>query len=253
MSEPVNRVGSVPPHQPLTDYYTDEAGRHRWLRRVFDSTAVDYDRVEGLMSFGSGPWYRRQALLRAGLAPSMQVLDVGTGTGLTAIEAAHITGGGGNVTGVDPSAGMLASARLPSGMRVMEGRAEELPVPDESFDFVSMGYALRHVSDLRAVSSEFFRVVRPGGRVCLLEITRPASKVALRLLRVYMRNIVPALARVVGRSRDMPELMRYYWDSIEACVPPQKVIEQFQAAGFEKVTRHVVLGIFSEYVAVKPA
>ena len=253
MSEPVNRVGSVPPHQPLTDYYTDEAARHRWLRRVFDSTAVDYDRIEGLMSFGSGPWYRRQALMRAGLAPSMQVLDVGTGTGLTAIEAAHITGGGGNVTGVDPSAGMLASARLPTGMRVMEGRAELLPVPDESFDFVSMGYALRHVSDLRAVSTEFFRAVRPGGRVCVLEITRPESKVALRLLRVYMRNIVPALARVVGSSRDMPELMRYYWDSIEACVPPQKVIEQLQAAGFDKITRHVVLGIFSEYVAVKPA
>jgi len=148
---------------------------------------------------------------------------------------------------------MLASARLPSGMRVMEGRAEELPVPDESFDFVSMGYALRHVSDLRAVFSEFFRVLRPGGRVCVLEITRPASKVALRLLRVYMRNFVPALARVVGSSRDMPELMRYYWDSIEACVPPQKVIEQLQAAGFDKTTRHVVLGIFSEYVAVKPA
>jgi demethylmenaquinone methyltransferase/2-methoxy-6-polyprenyl-1,4-benzoquinol methylase len=67
-----------------------------------------------------------------------------------------------------------------------------------------------------------------------------------------MRHFVPAMARVVGRSRDMPQLMRYYWDSIEACVPPQKVIEQMRAAGFTTVTRHVVLGIFSEYVAVKP-
>ena len=247
----MSEVQRVAPHQPLTEYYADEAARQGWLRRVFDSTAVDYDRVESMMAFGSGPWYRRQALLRAGLAPGMQVLDVGTGTGLTAIEAARISGQGANVTGVDPSVGMLASAHLPAGMRVIEGRAEELPAADAAFDFVSMGYALRHVSDLRAVFGEFVRVLRPGGRACVLEITRPASAVALRWLRVYMRHVVPAMARIVGRSREMPQLMRYYWDSIEACVPPQQVIEQMRAAGFTTVTRHVTLGIFSEYVAIK--
>ncbi len=252
MSERVNDIPRVAPHGPLTEYYADEAARDGWLRRVFDSTAGDYDRVESMMAFGSGPWYRRQALSRAGLAPGMQVLDVGTGTGLTAIEAARLTGGGANVTGVDPSVGMLANAHLPAGMRVVEGRAEELPVSDSSFDFVSMGYALRHVADLRAVFGEFFRVLRPGGRACVLEITRPSGASATRWLRLYMRYVVPALARVVGRSRDMPQLMRYYWDSIEACVPPPGVIEQLRLAGFTTVTRHVVLGIFSEYVAVKP-
>ncbi len=161
--------------RPLTEYYADEAARHRWLRRVFDSTAVDYDRVESLMAFGSGPWYRRQALSRAGLAPGMQVLDVGTGTGLTAIEAARLTGSGANVTGVDPSVGMLANAHLPAGMRVVEGRAEELPAADSSFDFVSMGYALRHVADLRAVFGEFFRVLRPEAvRACSRSRVLPA-------------------------------------------------------------------------------
>lgn len=255
MNDPVgDSVGErrkVAPHPPLTDYYADEADRHRWLRDTFDATAGDYDRVESLMALGSGPWYRRQALARAGLAAGMRVLDVGTGTGLTAIEAAKLCGSGTHVTGVDPSAGMLANARLPAGMRVIEGRAEKLPMPESSFDFVSMGYALRHVGDLRTVFQEFLRVLRPGGRACVLEITRPTGPRALRWLRVYMRTVVPAMARVAGRSREMPQLMRYYWDSIETCVPPQEVIEQMQAAGFTSITRHVALGIFSEYVGVK--
>ena len=242
---------ALPPHRPLTEYYADEDARHRWVRRVFDTTAGDYNRIESLMAFGSGPWYRRQALRRAGLVPGMQVLDVGTGTGLTAIEAARLSGRGANVVGVDPSAGMLAHAHLPKGMRVIEGRAEGLPATDASFDFVSMGFALRHVSDLRAVFDEFHRVLKPGGRACVLEITRPAGARATRWLRFYMRHVVPAMARAFGRSRDMPELMRYLWDSIEACVPPQQVVEALHASGFVSVDRHVELGIFSEYVAIK--
>jgi demethylmenaquinone methyltransferase/2-methoxy-6-polyprenyl-1,4-benzoquinol methylase len=245
-------VDKLPPHAPLTDYYADEAARHRWLRRVFDTTAVDYDRIEALMAFGSGPWYRRQALQRAGLGTGMRVLDVGTGTGLTAIEAARLSGSGANITGVDPSPGMLAHANMPPGMCVIEGRAEALPADNASFDFVTMGFALRHVSDLRVVFREFHRVLHAGGRVCLLEITRPVDAAATRWLRLYLRYVVPMLARIVGRSRDMPKLMRYYWDSIEACVAPQQVIEAMQAAGFSGVHRHVELGIFSEYVAVKP-
>ena len=248
----MNKVETVAPHPPLTDYYADEAERHRWLRTVFNESAVDYNRIEGLMAFGTGPWYRRQALRRAGLKPGMQVLDVGTGTGLTAIQAARLSGGGANVTGVDPSVGMLANARLPQGMRVIEGRAEALPAADDAFDFVSMGYALRHVADLRAMFGEFFRALRPGGRVCVLEITRPTGARATRWLRTYLRYVVPVVARWVGRSRQTPEVMRYLWDSIEACVPPPKVIEQMHAAGFTDVSRNVVLGIFSEYVGSKP-
>jgi demethylmenaquinone methyltransferase/2-methoxy-6-polyprenyl-1,4-benzoquinol methylase len=247
----ISKTETVVPHPPLTEYYKDETERHRWLRSIFNASAVDYDRVERLMAFGTGPWYRRQALRRAGLTSGMRVLDVGTGTGLTAMQAARLSGGGANVTGVDPSVGMLANAHLPPGMRVLEGRAEALPADDAAYDFVSMGYALRHVADLRAVFSEFHRVLRDGGRACVLEITRPTGVRATRWLRYYLRYLVPFVARCVGRSRDTPAVMRYLWDSIEACVAPQQVIEQMRAAGFTTVTRHVVLGIFSEYVAIK--
>lgn len=241
----------LPPHAPLTQYYRDEPTRHRWLRRVFDSTAGDYDRIEKLSAFGTGPKYRRDALARAGLRAGMEVLDVGTGTGLTAVQAAALTGDAHRVTGVDPSAGMLAHAKLPTGMRVLEGRAEALPVADDSCDFLSMGFALRHVSDLNLVFREFHRALRPGGTVCILEITRPESRAAQWAMKLYMRRLVPTIARVFGRTRDVTELWRYYWDSIEACVPPAAVVTALAAAGFVDVRRHVELGIFSEYVGTR--
>jgi demethylmenaquinone methyltransferase/2-methoxy-6-polyprenyl-1,4-benzoquinol methylase len=147
---------------------------------------------------------------------------------------------------------MLANAKLPPGVRLLSGAAEAMPVADGGADFVSMGYALRHIADLRAAYAEFFRVLPSGGRLCILEITLPRHALARAALRTYMRGIVPALARLVARHSEMPELMRYYWDTIEACVPPQAVIDGIQAAGFVEVSRHIELGIFSEYRARKP-
>jgi demethylmenaquinone methyltransferase/2-methoxy-6-polyprenyl-1,4-benzoquinol methylase len=247
-----DRGATVVPHPPLTDYYRDESQRARWVRRIFDNTAVDYDRIERIMAFGTGPSYRRSALLRAGLLPGMTVLDVGTGTGLTALAAIDLAGAPERVVGVDPSPGMLAASKVPAASARLVGAAERLPVASASFDFLSMGYALRHVADLDAVFGECLRVLRPGGRVALLEITRPAQRWRRVLLRVYMRGVVPLLARIFGRSAEMPHLMRYYWDTIDACVPPVTVLARLRAAGFTDIERHVEAGIFSEYRARKP-
>jgi demethylmenaquinone methyltransferase/2-methoxy-6-polyprenyl-1,4-benzoquinol methylase len=254
-SRPLRDAGVHAPHAPLTDYYPAEADRQGFVRGIFDRTAGDYDRVERLLAFGSGSWYRRQALLRAGLAPGMRVLDVGVGTGLVAREAAQIVGDATAVTGVDPSAGMMAHACLPQGVRLLEGRAEALPVADASVDFVSMGYALRHIGDLSAAFREFRRVLKPGGRICLLEITRPESPIGCAVLKGYMRGVVPVLARLAGASRETARLWRYYWDTIEACEPPHRVIATLEAAGFSTVRRHIdakPLGIFSEYQGSAP-
>lgn len=239
------------PHQPLTEYYADEPERHRYVRRIFDATAADYDRIEGVLAFGSGPWYRGRALQRAKLKAGAQVLDVGIGTGLVAREALKIIGPVGRLTGVDPSPGMMDQVHLP-GVQLLTGRAEALPCADASCDFVSMGYALRHLSDLSAAFAEFHRVLRPGGRLLMLEITRPQGRLATLALKTYMRAVVPTVARLVARQRDTSELWRYYWDTIEACVPPAAVIAALQEAGFRRVRRNVVLGIFSEYTAFKP-
>ncbi|MGH8201377.1 MAG: class I SAM-dependent methyltransferase [Steroidobacteraceae bacterium] len=237
------------PHAPLRSYYGQDQQRCAWVVDLFDRTALDYERIVGLMAMGSGSRYRRRALNSAGLQSGMQVIDVGTGTGLVAREAASLVGPRGRVLGVDPSAAMLANARALAGVRVAVGRAESIPAPDASADFLSLGYALRHISDLSVAFREFERVLRPGGRLCLLEITRPEGRWQRALLKTYMRTLVPWAARVLARERDTPLLMRYYWDTIEACIAPLQIIAALDAAGFLEVTRRVELGIFSQYCA----
>jgi demethylmenaquinone methyltransferase/2-methoxy-6-polyprenyl-1,4-benzoquinol methylase len=243
----------LPPHAPLHDYYGAPGARETWVRGLFDRTAVDYDRVETLMSGGSGAWYRGEALARAGLAAGMRVLDVASGTGLVAAAAKAQVGDAGEVIAVDPSLGMLAAGTRYERIARVGGMAERLPFTDAGFDFVSMGFALRHVADLGTVFREFRRVLRPGGRLCVLEISRPRGRIAMLALQAYMRGVVPLVARVVGRRAETATLMRYYWDTIDACVPPASIVAALHEAGFADVDRRVELGIFSEYRARRPA
>ena len=239
------------PHRPLTDYYQTEQERQAYLRQMFDKTAADYDHIEAIFAWGSGSRYRRQALVRAGLKSGMKVLDVGVGTGLLAAQACILAGDAALVTGVDPSPGMMAAAKLPEAMVLIEGRAESLPFPDNHFDFLSMGYALRHISDLGVAFAEFERVLKPGGRLCMLEITPAQNRFGRWLLKTYMRGVLPLLTRFVSRQKDTATIWRYHWDSIEACVPPEQVVATLSAAGLTQVRRHLELGIFSEYQAIK--
>jgi demethylmenaquinone methyltransferase/2-methoxy-6-polyprenyl-1,4-benzoquinol methylase len=257
-------TGNVPgddvvhaPHRPLTDYYADESKRAGFVRGMFDQTAGTYDRIERILAFGSGVWYRGQALRRAGLREGHRIVDVGIGTGLVAREAVQIVGAPGLLVGVDPSPGMLDRARasLPAEVQLVEGTAEAIPCPDASFDFLSMGYALRHIGDLAVAFCEFHRVLKPGGRLCLLEITKPETAVGRSLLKVYMRGIVPTLAWVVGAGGDTVRLWRYYWDTIEACAPPERVVATLRAAGFVDARRYIdqrPMSIFAEFQARKP-
>jgi demethylmenaquinone methyltransferase / 2-methoxy-6-polyprenyl-1,4-benzoquinol methylase len=251
MTTPETAPVAHAPHRPLTDYYSTEADRQAYLRKIFDDTAPDYDRIESMLAWGSGPGYRRDALVRAGLKPGMKVLDVGVGTGLVAAQACLLTGDPALVTGVDPSPGMMAASKLPKAMSMVEGRAESLPFPDDHFDFVSMGYALRHISDLSVAFAEFERVLKPGGRLCVLEITQARSGWSRWLLKTYMRSVIPLLTRFVSPNKNTVTMWRYYWDTIEACVPPEQVMATLSSVGLTQVDRHLEIGIFSEYHAVK--
>ncbi len=239
------------PHAPLPEYYDqdDPAAREHFLRKTFDDTAVDYNRLEKILGLGTGSWYRRQALLRAGLEPGMTVVDVGMGTGLVSREILAITGEPNRLTGVDPSPGMMGQSTLPAEVQCRMGRAEDIPVPDASADFVVMGYALRHIAEFSDACREFRRVLKPGGRLLVLEITKPQGALSTTLLKAYMKGVVPLLARVVSKADSSPMLWRYYWDTIEACIPPAKVMDSLRAAGLHDVDRHTELGIFSEFTA----
>jgi demethylmenaquinone methyltransferase/2-methoxy-6-polyprenyl-1,4-benzoquinol methylase len=251
-SMPASHPSMPPPHPPLTTYYRTTADRDVFVRRLFNQTAAFYDRINAALSFGSGAWYRRRALAKAGLCPGQRVLDVAVGTGLVAREALKILGGSRDVVGLDLSEGMLRQASRTLAIPLIGGRAEALPVADASFDFLSMGYALRHVPALPLAFSEYKRALRPGGRLLLLEIARPEGQLAYAAMRFYFSRVVPAISASIGGGEEARMLMRYYWDTIDTCVPPATIIEELKRAGFEGINCDVEFGIFRAYTARRP-
>lgn len=240
---------ALPPHPPLPRYYDRKSAREPYVRDLFDRGAAAYDRIDGVFSFGSGPRYRREALRRSGLVPGQQVLDVAVGTGLVAREALRIVGRPDGVIGLDLSPGMLAQTRRTLPLPLVRARAEALPLAAGSIDLVTVGYALRHFADLRSTFGEFRRVLRPGGSVLFLEIDQPESRAGQAALRFYMGRIVPALSRWMGGGQDAGEMMRYFWDTIDTCVPPAAIEDALTGAGFTEVSCEVQLGIFRAYRA----
>lgn len=235
------------PHESITDHYEDDAGKRTFVRDLFNRGAPHYDRIGRIGFFGTGHLHRRRALERAGLCPGMDALDVACGTGAVTRAMLEVLGGKGRVCGVDPSEGMLAEAQKSLAAEFHLGQAEALPFPDRSFDFLAMGYALRHVADLKRAFAEYHRVLRPGGRLLILEISRPQTRLGLVLSRLYFRDLLPGLSWLITGSRDARVMMSYYWETIDACVPPAAILEAIQGAGFQEVHRHPEFGIFSAY------
>lgn len=239
------------PHPTLASHYAKPEDKPEFVNRLFDKGAKHYDGIVDWGFLRSGAWYRRWVQKRHGLRPGMKVLDVACGTGLVAVATAQILGSAENITCLDPSEGMLAVARTKLAARFVQGRAEALPFPDNSFDFLTMGYALRHVMSLEETFGEYLRVLKPGGKVLILEVTKPTGRVRGWMFRVYFGRIYPWLTQLFTRSHDARDMMRYYWETMDACVPPETVLAALRSVGFTVVKRESMLSLFSEYTAVK--
>lgn len=244
------------PHPILEQHYQNEQEKRAYLKRIFDTTAKHYDRAVSWGSFGMGDDYRCQAMIRAGLQPGMRVLDVGCGTGLTTAAIARAMEGRGEITAVDPSEGMLEQARKRAPMANFHlGSAAATGMADASFDMVIMGYALRHVEGLDVAFAEYTRVLRPGGIVLLLELTKP-ERAPIRgvAMKLYFKYLLPNLTYLLsGFDREARKMMAYYWETIDAVVPPASILDALRHAGFEGIRRKVRYTICSEYVGRKPA
>jgi demethylmenaquinone methyltransferase/2-methoxy-6-polyprenyl-1,4-benzoquinol methylase len=250
---PAGAPEPLPPHRELRGYYGDEAARHRYVVDLFDRTAVHYNTVEKLFLNG-GLAYRRFGLWRAGLRRGMKVLDVAIGTAAVARGAAKLVGREGCVFGVDPSRGMLGEARKVFRGPLTRGVAEQLPFADRSFDFVTMGIALRHVADLRVAFGQYLRVLKPGGRLWILEGHVPRSAFGQKLTRLMWARVIPGMTLLSTRSRDAKLLMDYYWDTVEQSVPPEAIVAALRDAGFENARFQIIVpGAFIEYTGTRPA
>jgi demethylmenaquinone methyltransferase / 2-methoxy-6-polyprenyl-1,4-benzoquinol methylase len=253
MGEPEKRSsGALKPDPRMTRYFSSEEQRRRMTKALFDEAAPGYDTAESLTGLGSGAWYRREVLKRVGLKRGMTLLDVAAGTGLVTVPGVELVGPEGHVIALDPSPGMLAELRKKVAVDTLEEYAEAIPLPDAQVDFISMGYALRHVGDIHKAFTEYLRVLRPGGQVCIMEISRPRSRLLRGMLWLHISVLVPLLARLTGRHADVKRLWVYYGDTIEAALDPDTILEALRRAGFADVACSVSLGIFREYTGTKP-
>ena len=184
--------------------------------RIFSGIADTYDRVGAILSFGQDPRWRHALVASVAAAPSDVVLDVATGTGMVARELGSRYGC--RVVGLDQSADMLRTAVERDGhVPLVRARAERLPFPDESFDHLTFTYLLRYVDDPAATMRELARVVRPGGRIAMLEFGVPSGP-PLWAWRLWTRVGLPVLGRLVSKR----------WSDVGAFLGPS--IERFYAA-----------------------
>ncbi len=240
------------PHPVLENRYSAQEDRPGYVKRLFDESAEHYDPIVGWGFLGTGNRYRKDAQRRHGLKPGMKLLDVASGTGLMAVAAKEVLGTDENITCVEPSDGMIAVAKKKLNATFVQSGGESMPLPDLHYDFLTVGYALRHFADLETTFREFHRVLKSGGKVLILEATRPEGKFGSFLFRLYFGRICPFFSRLLTRSSKAEEMMVYFWETMDTCVRPADILAALQAAGFAEVKRQALMGVFSEYSAVRP-
>ena len=225
------------------------------IRALFDHIAPSYDRLNRLMSMGADRRWRRKAVraLADGSSP-LQVLDVASGTADFAIDIARRLPAGSCVVGVDISEQMLAvgrnkvkAAALQECVQLQTADAENLPFSDGSFDRVSVAFGVRNFEDLPHGLAEMCRVLRPGGKAVILELSYPDNPILLWFYKIYAQRILPAICGWLSGSK---EAYRYLPASILRFPKPVHFIPMLQQAGFQSVTvRSFTFGVCRMYVA----
>jgi demethylmenaquinone methyltransferase/2-methoxy-6-polyprenyl-1,4-benzoquinol methylase len=229
------------------------------VRAMFDRIAGVYDLMNTAMTAGLHHRWRERAAEAARVRPGSRVLDVATGTGDLAIELARRVSPGGEVVGSDFAEGMLARARgkvAANGSGVQPrfewGDALELPYADDSFDAATVGFGARNFDDLAAGLAEMVRVVAPGGRVVVLEITTPTRPPLSVFYRLWFDRMVPAIGRLAGaavalRSRfddrgaqaTIADAYSYLPNSVKRFPSPKGLAAEMERAGLSEI-RYVI-------------
>lgn len=204
------------------------------VRDMFDAIAPRYDAVNKAMSFGLDMYWRRKTVRLLGLPARSLVLDLACGTGDLVRELArapHLP------VGVDLSSGMLQHARV-AGAPLVLADAVTLPFPDGAFDGAVSGFALRNFADLVAAFTELARVVRPGGRIALLDVSAPKSAILRAGHSVWFNKVVPRIGGLVSDRAAYSYLPR----SVAYLPAPDRLLAVIGEAGFDEADRHVLSG-----------
>ncbi len=224
-------------------YSTVAAGQKgEKVAEVFHSVAGKYDLMNDLMSFGIHRLWKRYALEMSGVRAGQSLLDIAGGTGDLALAFSRRLGRQGRVVLADINSSMLAVGRdklldrgVSSALDFVQADAECLPFADASFDLVTIGFGLRNVTDKDAALRSMWRVLKPGGRLLVLEFSKPVSAPLSRLYDLYSFNILPALGELVAHDAGS---YRYLAESIRMHPDQETLAGMMERAGFGQVDYH---------------
>jgi demethylmenaquinone methyltransferase/2-methoxy-6-polyprenyl-1,4-benzoquinol methylase len=211
---------------------------------MFDRVASRYDLLNSAMTAGLHHRWRERAVEQAGLEPGGSALDVCCGTGDLTLELTRRAAPGGNVIGCDFSEPMLDLAREKAADRRAEGvrfewaDALQLPYDDDRFDAVTVGFAVRNLADLDRGLREMTRVLRPGGRLVILEITQPIRPPLSTFYSLWFDRVVPLL----GVFSSNPEAYSYLPESVRSFPDPHRLAAKMDAAGLKSIRYTVLAG-----------
>jgi demethylmenaquinone methyltransferase/2-methoxy-6-polyprenyl-1,4-benzoquinol methylase len=205
--------------------------RARYVQHVFGRIARRYDLMNRLMTAGQDVRWRRETIRRLGLRPGERLLDLGTGTGDLGREALRQQPGL-RLVAADFTLEMMLAGQASGALPWLNADALRLPFPDETFEAVVSGFLLRNVGNLEAVLKEQYRILKPGGRIAILETTRPKSGILSPFVRFHMRVVIPWIGSLVSGN---PEAYHYLPASSEAFLSAGELAGRMEMAGFREV------------------
>lgn len=240
----------------ITPYTSDSRNKGEQVEAMFDSIAPAYDFMNTAMSMGLHRRWLGKAIKSVALEQPKRILDVATGTADVAIALSRRLPES-HVVGVDLSEGMLERGRqkvekggLSERIELLKGDCLALPFGDDEFDAVTVAYGVRNFEHLDAGYREMCRVLKPGGKLVVIELSTPPSKLVKPLYKFYTRYVIPLVGRMV--SRDV-RAYSYLPESIAAVAQGEAMTELMEQSGFESASyRRLTFGVCTIYEARKP-
>ncbi|MFT5887446.1 MAG: demethylmenaquinone methyltransferase/2-methoxy-6-polyprenyl-1,4-benzoquinol methylase [Zhongshania sp.] len=235
----------------------DSKDKVKMVAGVFHSVAAKYDMMNDLMSGGVHRLWKRFTIELSGVRPGNKVLDIAGGTGDLAAKFSRLVGRDGKVVLADINDSMLLVGRekltnlgIVGNIEYVQANAECLPFPDNYFDCITIAFGLRNVTDKDAALRSMNRVLKPGGRLLVLEFSKPVNPVVAKLYDRYSFDILPKMGQLVAKDEDS---YRYLAESIRMHPDQETLKNMMSEAGFEEVRYHnMTAGVVAVHRGVKP-